>query len=74
MPKSRPRFHKSSHDVGELVEFIGRDYNNRGLGVVLSQNTYDENYVKVFWQTSRVTEEIHKAKLRRVADVTYVNK
>jgi len=72
MPKSRPKYHKGSHDIGTLVEFIGRDYHDRGLGIIISQNKFDENYVKVFWQISRLTEEVHKAKLKRVLDIQYV--
>lgn len=60
-----------SHNVGELVEFIGRDYHNRGFGIVIEQ-CENKDYVKVFWQTSRVYEEIHKAKIKRVLDIRYV--
>lgn len=60
-----------SHNVGELVEFIGRDYHNRGFGIVIEQ-CENKDYVKVFWQTSRIYEEIHKAKIKRVLEIQYV--
>ena len=72
MPKSRPRYSKGSHDVGSLVEFIGRDYRNRGIGIILEQSKHDENYVRVFWQGNRMFEDVHKAKLKRVVDINYV--
>ena len=71
MPKSRPKYHMRSHSIGELVEFIGRDYHNRGLGIVIEQ-CENKDFVKVFWQTSRIYEEIHKAKIKRVLDIQYV--
>ena len=71
MPKSRPKYHKKSHSIGELVEFIGRDYHNRGLGVVIEQ-CENKDFVRVFWQKSRIYEEIHKAKIKRVLDIQYV--
>ena len=70
MPKSRPRFHDKSHNIGELVEFIGRDFHNRGLGVVIEQCEH-KDYVRVFWQTSRIYEDVHKAKIKRVLDIQY---
>ncbi len=71
MPKSRLKYHKKSHSIGELVEFIGRDYHNRGLGIVIEQ-CENKDFVRVFWQISRVYEEIHKAKIKRILDVQYV--
>ena len=71
MPKSRPKYHNKSHSIGELVEFIGRDYHNRGLGIVIEQ-CENKDYVRVFWQISRIFEEIHKAKIKRVLDIQYV--
>lgn len=71
MPKSRPKYHTKSHSIGELVEFVGRDYHNRGLGIVIEQ-CENKDYVRVFWQTSRIYEEIHKAKIKRVLDIQYV--
>lgn len=71
MPKSRRRYHKNSHSIGELVEFVGRDYHNRGLGIVIGLSSIDDNHIRVFWQTSRVFEQIHKAKLKRVVSVEY---
>jgi len=72
MPKSRQRFHKNSHLLGELVEFIGRDFHNRGLGIVVGPSDIDDNHIRVFWQTSRVYEQVHKAKIKRVLDIVYV--
>lgn len=72
MPKSRPKYHEGSHIIGELVEFIGRDFNNRGIGIIVSQNKYDNNYVRVFWQGSKRFEEIHKAKIKRIPEINYV--
>ena len=59
-----------SHSIGELVEFIGRDYHNRGLGIIVEQCD-NKDYVRVFWQVSRVYEKIHKAKIKRVLDIQY---
>lgn len=72
MPKSRPKYYEGSHQVGELVEFIGRDFDNRGIGVIIEQNKFDKNYVKVYWQKTRFFEEVHKAKLRRIPEIKYV--
>jgi len=72
MPKSRPKYYKGSHQIGELVEFIGRDYHNRGLGIIVGESDINECYVRVFWQTSRVYEQVHKAKIKRVLDIEYV--
>jgi hypothetical protein len=71
MPKSRPKFYKGSHKIGDLVEFIGRDFHNRGLGVIVEQ-CENKDYVRVFWQTNRIYEEIHKAKIKRILDIQYV--
>ena len=71
MPKSRPKYHEKSHSIGELVEFIGRDYHNRGLGIIIEQ-CENKDYVRVFWQISRIYEEIHKAKIKRILDIQYV--
>lgn len=73
MPKSRPKYHKDSHKIGELVEFIGRDYHNRGLGIVVGESEINECYVRVFWQKSRKFEQVHKAKIKRVLDIQYVD-
>lgn len=59
-----------SHSIGELVEFVGRDYHNRGLGIIVEQ-CENKDYIRVFWQTSRVYEKIHKAKVKRVLDIQY---
>ena len=72
MPKSRPKYHKGSHQIGELVEFIGRDYHNRGLGIVVGESNISDCYIRVFWQISRVYEQIHKAKIKRVVEIEYV--
>jgi len=71
MPKSRPKFYKGSHQIGDLVEFIGRDFHNRGFGVIIEQ-CENKDYVRVFWQVSRIYEEVHKAKIKRVLDIQYV--
>lgn len=70
MPKSRSRYHMNSHTIGELVEFIGRDFHNRGLGIIIEQ-CENKDYIRVFWQTSRVYEIVHKAKIKRVLDIQY---
>jgi hypothetical protein len=72
MPKFRPRYKRGSHQIGELVEFIGRDYHNRGLGIVVGESNINECYIRVFWQISRVYEQVHKAKIKRVLDIEYV--
>jgi len=72
MPKSRPKYYKGSHQIGELVEFIGRDYHNRGLGIIVGESDINESYVRVFWQISRTYEQVHKAKIKRVLDIEYV--
>jgi len=71
MPKFRPRYKRGSHQIGELVEFIGRDYHNRGLGIVVGESNISECYIRVFWQISRVYEQVHKAKIKRVLDIQY---
>ena len=71
MPKSRPRFHTKSHSIGELVEFIGRDFHNRGIGIIIDLPEH-KDYVRVFWQTSRAYEDVHKAKIKKVLDIQYV--
>lgn len=71
MPKSRKKYHRNSHSIGELVEFIGRDYHNRGLGIIVGRSSINDNYVRVFWQTSRAYEQVHKAKIKRVANIEY---
>lgn len=70
MPKSRPRYFIGSHQIGDLVEFIGRDYHNRGFGIIIEQPE-DKDYIRVFWQTSRIYEVIHKAKVKRVVDIQH---
>ena len=70
MPKSRPKYYKGSHQIGDLVEFIGRDFHNRGLGVVIEQPE-NKDYIKIFWQISRFYEVIHKAKVKRILDIQY---
>ena len=72
MPKSRPRYKKGSHKIGELVEFIGRDYHNRGLGIIVGESDINEYYVRVFWQLNRTYEQVHKAKIKRILDIEYV--
>ena len=43
MPKLRTKHHKNSHKVGEMVEFIGKDKKQRGIGIVLEEISFYED-------------------------------
>ena len=80
MPKTHQRHKKNSHSKGDLVEYIGRDVLNRGLGLVLEEVFCDMyptgNYgdkpvscVRIYWQNIGKEEILHKARVRRVTEV-----
>lgn len=80
MPKTHRRHKKDSHAKGELVEYIGRDVLDRGLGLVLEElfcDTYatgadngrSVSCVRVYWQNLDREEILHKARVRRATEV-----
>jgi hypothetical protein len=81
MPKTHSRHMKTSFQRGDLVEYIGIDKLNRGVGVVLEEVPYDGFYdedsednilscVRIYWQGLGREETLHKARVRRIAEVT----
>lgn len=83
MPKTHARHKKNSYQRGDLVEYIGIDSLNRGVGVVLEEVPYtgifsedsDDNIlscVKVYWQGLGREETLHKARVKRIAEVTKI--
>lgn len=81
MPKTHTRHKKNSYQRGDLVEYVGIDSLNRGIGVVLEELPYnglfseesDPNIlscVRVYWQGLGREETLHKARVRRIAEVT----
>jgi len=71
--EERRRFKNLSYEKGQLVEFIGKDKKNRGMGIVLEEIEgfgLDKFFqVKVFWQNLAVEEIVHKKFLRRCASI-----
>jgi hypothetical protein len=72
---------KSSFQIGDLVEYIGIDNLNRGVGVILEEVPYDGFFsedsdqnilscVRIYWQGLGREETLHKARVRRIAEVT----
>ena len=88
MPKTHERHKKNSFQKGDLVEYIGRDTLQRGIGVVLEEVPYDGflseyndpdeplvlSCVRVYWQNLGKEETLHKARVRRVVDVIRISK
>lgn len=86
MPKTHARHNESHIQVGSIVEFLGKDRKNRGIGIVIEDMSihYDKTVSKhvdsklahciVFWQVSQIEEYIHKAFLRRIPDKVVVTK
>jgi hypothetical protein len=72
---------KSSFQRGDLVEYIGIDNLNRGVGIILEEVPYDGFFsedsdqnilscVRIYWQGLGREETLHKARVRRIAEVT----
>lgn len=81
MPKTHARHKKNSFQKGDLVEYIGIDLLKRGVGVILEEVPYDSFFVedsrdlscvKVYWQNLGREETLHKARVRRIAEVTKI--
>lgn len=81
MPKTHERHKKNSYQRGDLVEYIGIDSLNRGIGVVLEELPYNGFYseesdpnilscVRVYWQGLGREETLHKARVRRIVEIT----
>lgn len=88
MPKTRERHKKKTYTKGDLVEYVGRDALNRGIGIVLEElecylldnNVSEEDTrprhetcVKVYWQGLDKEEIIHKAYVKRVIEIIKYN-
>lgn len=92
MPKTHTRHRKNSLQKGDLVEYVGRDPLERGIGVVLEEvsqtdlwhpewyvedcdlNENDFSFVRVYWQNLDREETLHKARIKRIADIVVINK
>lgn len=85
MPKTRVRHKKNSFKKGDLVEYVGRDPLNRGVGIILEEvaeshiwlldsDEADFSCVRIFWQNLDREETLHKARVKRIADITRIPK
>jgi hypothetical protein len=83
MPKTHKRHKNSSFQRGDLVEYIGVDRLNRGVGVVLEEVPYDGIFLeetddgilsclRIYWQNLGREETLHKARVKRIAEVTKI--
>ena len=83
MPKTHARHKKNSYQRGDLVEYIGIDSLNRGVGIILEEVPYSGLFsedsdlnvlscVKVYWQGLGREETLHKARVKRIAEVTKI--
>lgn len=89
MPKTHQKHTTTSFTKGDLVEYVGKDHLNRGIGVVLEEVTAQQLYfwyfddtatddkaqlqlshIKVYWQTLGTEETLHKARVRRIPEIT----
>lgn len=89
MPKTHTKHKNSSFMKGDLVEFVGIDSLQRGIGIVIEEVShcyYNYNFeevwdkveaqlthVNVYWQGTGTNEVLHKARVRRIAEVTKIN-
>jgi len=77
MPRrNHDKYKKGSHNPGDLVEFIGNDKKNRGVGIVLeeieffSKDNIDEyTHIKIFWNLLCTEEIVHKRFVRRLVSI-----
>lgn len=88
MPKTHKRHINNSFTKGDLVEFIGIDYLGRGIGLVLEEVPYDGFFsdlntndadkqlscVRVYWQNLDREETLHKARVKRIAEIVRLKK
>jgi hypothetical protein len=91
MPKTHTRHKRNSFQKGDLVEYVGRDPLERGIGVVLEEISQTEwyptwdiedcdlnennlSFVRVYWQNLDREETLHKARIRRIADIVVISK
>lgn len=86
MPKTHKRHRNNSYQRGDLVEYIGVDKLERGVGVVLDEVPYsglfsefsedgDQNILsclRIYWQNLGREETLHKARVKRIAEVTKI--
>lgn len=83
MPKTHKRHRNNSFQRGDLVEYIGIDKLNRGVGVVLDEVPYTGMFseesddgilscLRIYWQNLGREETLHKARVKRIAEVTKI--